>query len=110
MARKEIEDIEKKIEEELARVKQRLIDLQNAKKAARQIYDGASAPAWASRATWRNRRWTFRRRCRPESGGVRPTVYNNFGFFTRDASVQATGASPFSSDCGYGSHGRSPTL
>jgi predicted phage gp36 major capsid-like protein len=41
MARKEIEDIERKIEEELARVKQRLIDLQNAKKASRQIYDGA---------------------------------------------------------------------
>ncbi len=41
MARKEIEDIDKKIEEELARVKQRLIELQNAKKAARQIYDGA---------------------------------------------------------------------
>ena len=43
MARKEIEDIELKIEEELARVKQRLIDLQNAKKASRQIYDGACA-------------------------------------------------------------------
>jgi len=43
MARKEIEDIEHKIEEELARVKQRLIDLQNAKKASRQIYDGACA-------------------------------------------------------------------
>ena len=43
MARKEIEDIDKKIEEELARVKQRLIDLQNAKKASRQIYDGACA-------------------------------------------------------------------
>ena len=41
MARKEIEDIDRKIEEELARVKQRLIDLQNAKKASRQIYDGA---------------------------------------------------------------------
>ncbi len=43
MARKEIEDIEKKIEEELARVKQRLIELQNAKKAAKQIYEGACA-------------------------------------------------------------------
>jgi hypothetical protein len=41
MSRKEIEDIDKKIEEELARVKLRLIELQNAKKAARQIYDGA---------------------------------------------------------------------
>lgn len=41
MARKEIEDIDKKIEEELTRVKVRLIDLQNAKKASRQIYDGS---------------------------------------------------------------------
>ncbi|MBP7864398.1 MAG: hypothetical protein KA419_00500 [Acidobacteria bacterium] len=41
MARKEIEDIDRKIEEELARVKQRLIELQNSKKATRQIYDGA---------------------------------------------------------------------
>ena len=41
MSRKEIEDIDKKIEEELSRVKTRLIELQNAKKAARQIYDGA---------------------------------------------------------------------
>jgi len=41
MSRKEIEDIDKKIEEELARVKLRLIELQNAKKASRQIYDGA---------------------------------------------------------------------
>jgi hypothetical protein len=41
MSRKEIEEIDKKIEEELSRVKTRLIELQNAKKAARQIYDGA---------------------------------------------------------------------
>jgi hypothetical protein len=56
MARKEIEDIERKIEEELARVKQRLIDLQNAKKASRQIYDGACSPSLT---------WTSPRRCRP---------------------------------------------
>lgn len=43
MARKEIEDINHRIEEELAHVKQRLIDLQNAKKAHQQIYDGACA-------------------------------------------------------------------
>ncbi len=41
MARKEIEDIDRKIQEELDRVKQRLIELQNSKKATRQIYDGA---------------------------------------------------------------------
>ncbi len=41
--RKEISDIDTQIEEELARVKERLADLQNAKKAARQIYDGACA-------------------------------------------------------------------
>lgn len=39
--RKEISDIDTQIEEELARVKERLAELQNAKKAARQIYDGA---------------------------------------------------------------------
>lgn len=41
MARKEIEDIEKKMEDELARFKLRWIELENAKKASRQIYDGA---------------------------------------------------------------------
>ena len=41
--RKEIADIDTQIEEELARVKERLAELQNAKKAARQIYDGATA-------------------------------------------------------------------
>jgi hypothetical protein len=39
--RKEIADIDAEIEAELQRVKEKLAELQNAKKAARQIYDGA---------------------------------------------------------------------
>ncbi len=39
--RKEISDTDTQIEEELQRVKEKLAELQNAKKAARQIYDGA---------------------------------------------------------------------
>lgn len=37
----EIEDLDRQIEEELAKVKDRLAELQNAKKAARQMYDAA---------------------------------------------------------------------
>ena len=41
MTRRQIEDLDGQIEEELARVKERLAGLQSAKEAARQIYDGA---------------------------------------------------------------------
>ena len=41
MTRKQIADLNTQIEEELARVKERLAELQNAKNAAKQIYDGA---------------------------------------------------------------------
>ena len=41
--RAEIEHIDKAIEEELARVKQRLAELQQKKRAAIQIYNGACA-------------------------------------------------------------------
>ena len=41
MTRKQINDLNTQIEEELATVKERLADLQNAKNAAKQIYDGA---------------------------------------------------------------------
>ena len=37
----EIEDLDRQIEEELAKVKDRLAELQNAKKASRQTYDAA---------------------------------------------------------------------
>ncbi len=37
----EIEELDRQIEEELAKVKDRLAELQNAKKAARQMYDAA---------------------------------------------------------------------
>ena len=40
VTRQEIADLDQQIEEELAKVKERLAELQNAKKAARQIYDG----------------------------------------------------------------------
>jgi hypothetical protein len=39
--RQEIEDLDRSIEEELAKVKDRLAELQNGKKAARQMYDAA---------------------------------------------------------------------
>lgn len=39
MTRQEISEIEGQIQEELAKVKDRLADLQNAQKAARQMYD-----------------------------------------------------------------------
>ena len=41
MTRQEMEDLDRQIEEELARVKDRLAELQNAKKASRQMYDAA---------------------------------------------------------------------
>ncbi|MCP4217161.1 MAG: hypothetical protein GY765_21115 [bacterium] len=41
-ARKQIEIIDAKIEEELARVKETIAGLQEQKKAVRQIYDGAA--------------------------------------------------------------------
>ena len=37
----EIEELDRQIEEELAKVKDRLAELQSAKKAARQMYDAA---------------------------------------------------------------------
>jgi hypothetical protein len=39
--REEITDLDRQIEEELAKVKERLAELQNAKKASRQMYDAA---------------------------------------------------------------------
>jgi hypothetical protein len=41
MTRKQIDELNVQIEEELSKVKERLAELDNAKKAARQIYDGA---------------------------------------------------------------------
>ena len=41
MTRQEIADLDAQIEEELAKVKDRLAELQNAKKASRQMYDAA---------------------------------------------------------------------
>jgi hypothetical protein len=41
MTRRQIADLDAQIEEELARVKERLAELQNAKNAALQVYDGA---------------------------------------------------------------------
>ncbi len=41
MTRTQINDLNSQIEEELAKVKERLAELQNAKNAAKQIYDGA---------------------------------------------------------------------
>lgn len=41
MTRKQIADLNRQIEEELAKVKERLAELQNAKEAAKQIYGGA---------------------------------------------------------------------
>lgn len=43
LAREELEHIDKELVAEVARTKQRLHDLQEAKKAVRQIYDGACA-------------------------------------------------------------------
>ena len=41
VTRQEIDELDGQIEEELAKVKDRLAELQNAKKAARQMYDAA---------------------------------------------------------------------
>jgi ribosomal protein L11 len=41
MTKRQIGDLNSQIEEELAKVKERLAELQNAKNAAKQIYDGA---------------------------------------------------------------------
>ena len=41
MTKQEITDLDHQIEEELAKVKERLADLQTRKNAARQIYEGA---------------------------------------------------------------------
>jgi hypothetical protein len=41
VTRQEIEELDLSIEEELAKVKDRLAELQNAKKASRQTYDAA---------------------------------------------------------------------
>jgi hypothetical protein len=41
VTRKQISDLNSQIEEELARVKERLAELQASKNAAKQIYDGA---------------------------------------------------------------------
>jgi hypothetical protein len=40
MTRKQINDLNVQIEEELSKVKERLAELQNSKNAAKQIYDG----------------------------------------------------------------------
>ena len=41
VTKQEISDLDRQIEEELAKVKERLAQLQNAKKAARQMYAAA---------------------------------------------------------------------
>lgn len=41
VTKQEIDELDRQIEEELAKVKDRLAELQNAKKAARQMYDAA---------------------------------------------------------------------
>ena len=41
VTKQEISDLKDQIEEELAKVKDRLAELQNAKKASRQMYDAA---------------------------------------------------------------------
>lgn len=43
MAKEELEELDKEISTELAKVKDRLLELQQAKKAVKQIYDGACA-------------------------------------------------------------------
>ena len=43
MARDELEQLDKEINAELVRVKERLLELQQAKKAVKQIHDGACA-------------------------------------------------------------------
>jgi hypothetical protein len=41
VTKQEMEELDRMIEEELAKVKDRLAELQNAKKASRQMYDAA---------------------------------------------------------------------
>ncbi len=43
MAKVELDQIDKEIETELAKVKEKLLELQQAKKAIKQIYDGSCA-------------------------------------------------------------------
>ena len=43
MAKDEMDQLDRDINAELARVKERLLELQQAKKAVKQIYDGACA-------------------------------------------------------------------
>ena len=43
LAKEELEQLDKEINAELSRVKERLLELQQAKKAVKQIYDGACA-------------------------------------------------------------------
>jgi ribosomal protein L11 len=43
MAKEELEQLDKEISAELAKVKDKLLELQQAKKAVKQIYDGACA-------------------------------------------------------------------
>ena len=43
MAREELEQLDKEINTELVRVKEKLLELQQAKKAVKQIHDGACA-------------------------------------------------------------------
>ena len=41
MARKQVDELNEQMEAELAKVKERLAELENARDAAKQIYDGA---------------------------------------------------------------------
>ena len=43
MAKEELDQLDREINNELARVKERLLELQQAKRAVKQIYDGACA-------------------------------------------------------------------
>jgi ribosomal protein L11 len=43
MAQEELQQLDKEISAELAKVKEKLLELQQAKKAVKQIYDGACA-------------------------------------------------------------------
>ena len=43
MAKEELEELDREISNELAKVKDKLLELQQAKKAVKQIYDGACA-------------------------------------------------------------------
>jgi ribosomal protein L11 len=43
MAKEELDQLDRDISAELARAKERLLELQHAKKAVKQIYDGACA-------------------------------------------------------------------